>query len=125
MTFAYWMILIAALLPGLTVGVAKGAAGRKYDNAAPRAWAASLQGWMLRADWAQRNHFEALPGFAASVFVAELSHVAQSRIDLLAGVFIAARLVYTACYLANLATLRTLVWAVGFAAMITLFVSGA
>jgi uncharacterized MAPEG superfamily protein len=124
MTFAYWMILIATLLPGLTVGVAKGAAGRKYDNAAPRAWAENLQGWMRRADWAQRNHFEALPGFAASVFVAELSHVAQGRIDLLAGVFIAARLVYTACYLANLSTLRTLVWAVGFAAMIGLFIAG-
>jgi len=124
MTFAYCMILIATILPGLTVGVAKGAAGRKYDNSAPRAWAENLQGWMRRADWAQRNHFEALPGFAASVFVAELSHVPQGRIDLLAGVFIAARLVYTACYLANLATLRTLVWAVGFAAMIGLFTAG-
>jgi uncharacterized MAPEG superfamily protein len=125
MNFAYWMILIAAILPGLTVGVAKGAAGRKYDNAAPRAWAENLQGWMRRADWAQRNHFEALPGFAASVFVAELSHVPQGTIDLLAGLFIAARLVYTACYLANLATLRTLVWVVGFGTMIALFAAGA
>jgi uncharacterized MAPEG superfamily protein len=124
MTFAYWMILIATILPGLTVGVAKGAAGRKYDNSAPRAWADTLQGWMRRADWAQRNHFEALPGFAASVFVAELSHVPQTRIDLLAGIFIAARLAYTACYLANLATLRTLVWTLGFAAMIGLFTAG-
>ena len=124
MNFAYWMILIATILPGLTVGMAKGASGRKYDNAAPRAWAENLQGWMRRADWAQRNHFEALPGFAASVFVAELSHVPQGRIDLLAGIFIAARLVYTACYLANLSTLRTLVWAVGFAAMIGLFTVG-
>ncbi len=124
MTFAYWMILIATILPTLTVGVAKGAAGRKYDNSAPRAWAENLQGWMRRADWAQRNHFEALPGFAAGVFVAELSHVPQGRIDLLAGIFIAARLAYTACYLANLAGLRTLVWALGFAAMIGLFTAG-
>jgi uncharacterized MAPEG superfamily protein len=124
MHFAYWMILVAAFLPGATMGMAKGAAGKKYDNARPRAWAENLEGWMRRADWAQRNHFEAFPAFAAAVIVAELTQVPQARIDLLAGLFIAVRLVYTGLYLANQASLRTLVWLVGAGIIIALFVSG-
>ena len=124
MNFAYWMVLVAAFLPGLTMGTAKAAAGRKYDNAAPRAWAEKLSGWQRRAGWAQNNHFEAFPGFAAGVIIAELCHVPQPRIDLLAGIFIAARLVYTGVYLAGYASLRTLVWLVGAGAVVMLFVSG-
>src|SRR5258707_9047872 len=86
MTFAYWMLIAAAMLPYLTIALAKSAGG--IDNRAPRPSLESLSGWRQRADWAHRNHFEAFPAFAAAVFVAELTHAPQSRIDQLAGSFV-------------------------------------
>ena len=89
MTFAYWMLLVAALLPYFTVGLAKSGG---FDNHAPRPSLEGLRGWRRRAVWAHQNHFEAFPAFAAAVIVAELVHAPQSRIDLLAGIFVLLRL---------------------------------
>jgi uncharacterized MAPEG superfamily protein len=122
MTFAYWMLLAAAILPYVTIGLAKSAGG--IDNRAPRASLDGLVGWRRRADWAHRNHFEAFPAFAAAVFVAELTHAPQSRIDLLAGIFVLLRVIYTALYVADQATLRSIVWALGLITVIWLFVLG-
>src|ERR1700730_9928457 len=69
MTFAYWMLIAAAMLPYLTIALATSAS--VIDNRAPRPSLESLSGWRQRADWAHRNHFEAFPAFAAAVFVAE------------------------------------------------------
>ena len=121
MTFAYWMLLVAALLPYFTVVLAKSGGS---DNHAPRMGLEQLTGWRRRADWAHRNHFEAFPAFAAAVLVAELAHAPQGRIDLLAGIFVLLRLVYTALYLADLATLRSIAWSLGILAVISLFVLG-
>jgi len=125
MHFAYWMLLAAGMLPYLTIFAVKRAGGRSFDNSQPRAWMERLSGWQQRGDWAHRNHFEAFPLFAASVFVAELTGAPQSRIDLLAGVFIVIRIVYTLLYLANRATLRSVVWALGLVVTIWLFALGA
>ena len=121
MTFAYWMLLVAALLPYFTVGLAKSGG---FDNHTPRPSLESLTGWRRRADWAHRNHFEAFPAFVAAVIVAELAHAPQSRIDLLAGIFVLLRLIYTALYLADQAVLRSIVWSLGLLAVIWLFVLG-
>ncbi len=120
MHLAYWMVLVAALLPYLTVGGAK--AQRGYDNADPRAYLARLRGWRARADAAHRNHFEAFPAFAAAVIIAQLRQMPQHRIDLLAVAFVVIRLIYTGCYLADLAPVRSLVWAAGLACVVALFV---
>jgi uncharacterized MAPEG superfamily protein len=121
MTFAYWMLLVAALLPYVTIGVAKSGG---FDNHAPRPSLEGLTGWRRRAVWAHHNHFEAFPAFAAAVIVAELAHASQSRIDLLAGIFVFLRLIYTASYLADQATLRSIVWFLGLVVVIWLFVLG-
>jgi uncharacterized MAPEG superfamily protein len=121
MTFAYWMLLAAALMPYLTIALAKSAG---VDNRAPRPSLESLTGWRRRADWAHRNHFEAFPPFAAAVIVAELTHAPQTRIDLLAGIFVLLRLIYTALYLADQAALRSIVWSLGILTVIWLFVLG-
>src|SRR5471032_1070111 len=115
MTIANWCILVACLLPTATVGLAKIASARlpreaRYNNKRPREWSENLSGWQQRANAAQMNGFEALPLFLAAVILAQQSHVDQGRIDLLAMSFIALRLVYIGLYLANAATLRTLVW---------------
>lgn len=119
MQIAHVMVMAAVVLPGLTVGLAKFGGGT-YDNAKPRAWLGALEGWQARADWAHRNGFEALPGFAAGVILAEMAHAPQATIDTTAMVFIAARVAYTAVYIANLATIRTLVWTVGLACTLRL-----
>lgn len=48
-------------------------------------------------------------------------HLDQGRIDLLALVFIALRVIFIGLYLADQATLRSLVWALGVATSIALF----
>lgn len=121
MTLAYWCILIAGVLPAATVAIAKFGA-HDFDNAEPRDWLARQQGFRRRADVAHRNHFEAFPFFAAGVLVAQLCQVPQTRIDMLAGTFIVLRLIYTALYLGNRATLRSLCWALAYLCVIAFFV---
>ena len=124
MHFAYWMLLVAAMLPYLTIAFVKRAGGRRFDNHKPRAWMEQLTGWQQRGDWAHRNHFEAFPMFLAAIFVAEMAGAPQGRIDALAAIFVALRIVYTALYLANLATLRSIVWGLGLVVAIWIFVLG-
>jgi uncharacterized MAPEG superfamily protein len=119
MNFAYWMILAAAFLPYLTIVLAKVQGG--IDNRAPRRDLGRLTGWRQRAEWAHRNHFEAFPAFAAAIIVAELAHMPQSRIDLLAGAFVLLRLVYTAMYVADWSTLRSIAWSLGLVCVLGLF----
>ncbi len=96
-----------------------------FDNHNPRQWLAGLQGWQARANAAQQNSFEALPIFIAGVLIAERAQPAlQARIDLLALLFIAARVGYIAAYVADRASLRSVFWAVGLGASIALFFMG-
>jgi uncharacterized MAPEG superfamily protein len=122
MTFAYWMLLVAALMPYFAVALAKSGG---FDNRAPRPSLENLTGWRRRAEWAHRNHFEVFPIFAAAVFVAELTHAPQVRIDLLAGIFVLLRVVYTALYIGDKAALRSIVWLLAMISVIWLFVLGA
>lgn len=94
-----------------------------YDNKDPRAWLAKQEGIRARADAAQHNGFEAFALFAAAVLVAHAVHGQQHRVDQLAMVFIAARLVYLPVYLKGWGTARTLVWASGMVATISIFLA--
>ena len=114
------MILVAILLPVLTTGLAKwGVSG--MDNHQPRVWQDTLVGWRRRADWAHRNHFEALPGFAAAVLVATMAHAPVVPLNALAGVWVFFRVAYTVCYITDRATLRSVMWAGAFFCVIVLF----
>lgn len=123
MLFAYWMVLIAALLPYSIVAFAKSAPG--YDNHAPRAYLATLTGAKRRAEWAHQNHFEAFPPFAAGVVIASLAGVPHPVLNALAGGFVAARILYTAVYLADRAALRSMLFMIGLFCVIGLFVAAA
>ncbi|MCA0394170.1 MAG: MAPEG family protein [Proteobacteria bacterium] len=123
---AYWCILIAALLPYVWVFVAKSGAP-KYNNRLPRAWL-EKQGdnyKVQRAHAAHLNAFEAFAPFAAGVVLAQLAGVDPGRIALLAVVFIAARVLHGIFYVADVALMRSLVWAVGFACVVALLVQAA
>ena len=123
MTFAYWCVLVAALLPYAAVFPAK--ARKDFDNREPRPWEQRLTGWRARGYWAHLNTFEAFPPFAAAVIIAHLAHAPQLRIDWLAATFVVARVAYVVCYYTDLATLRSLVWTVGLASMVGLFLIAA
>lgn len=125
MTTAHWCLLAAALLPIACAWIAKAGAFGLRDNAAPRAWAARQSGWRARALAAQANGFEALPLFVAAVLVAHQAQAPQGRVDTFALAFIAARLAYIACYLADRPTLRSTAWTIGVACCVVLFVVSA
>ncbi|MFM8749333.1 MAPEG family protein [Rhabdaerophilum sp.] len=120
MAFSFWMLLVAGLLPYITVGFAKFSA-RGYDNHHPRQWAAGLQGRQARAYAAHQNHFEFFPFFAAAVIIAELRTGGSSSVNLLAMTAMGARIAYTAFYLTDRATLRSICWIIGMLCIIALF----
>jgi uncharacterized MAPEG superfamily protein len=123
MTIAFWCVLLAALAPYLTIAPAK--VREDFDNNAPRAWEARLDGWRARLHAAHLNGFEAFPPFAAGVIIAQLARAPQTRIDALAVAFVAARLLYAWLYYADQASLRSVVWSAGFLCVIGLFVVAA
>jgi uncharacterized MAPEG superfamily protein len=124
MTLALWMVLLAGLMPYLTVGFAKFSGGR-YDNNHPRQWAAGLEGFRARAYAAHQNHFEFFPFFAAAVIIAEMKTGGSGLMNGLAIAAIAARIAYTFCYLKNHANLRSLCWFIGILCITGLFVLAA
>lgn len=116
-------VLVAGLMPYLWTGTAK-ALGRRYNNADVRTWQAGLSGMALRAHGAHLNSFEAFPLFAVAVIVAQLTGAEQSRVDALALAFIGLRLLYAIAYLADKATLRSLLWFAGMVCVVLIFLSG-
>jgi uncharacterized MAPEG superfamily protein len=129
-TVAYWCVLIAALLPYACAYLAKfRGLGRPrsqggFDNADPRGWLARQQGWQARANAAQANSFEALPFFIGAVIIAHQLGAPQTRLDILAVLFVTLRMIYIAMYVAGLPTTRSAIWALAFLVNIGIFVSG-
>jgi uncharacterized MAPEG superfamily protein len=129
-TLAYGCVLVAALLPILCAGIAKwGLFGKPrreggYDNHNPRAWLARQTDWRARANAAQANSFESLPFFIGAVIIAHQLHAPQTRLDILAFLFIFTRLVYILMYLADMATARSLAWVVALGLNIAILLSG-
>ncbi len=123
MSIALWCVLIAGLLPYVATAVTK-IGGRNYDNNNPRSWLARQEGFRARAHAAHQNSWEAFALFTAAVLVSRAAHGALPRVDTLAMVFIGARLVYIPMYVAGWGALRSLVWAVGFACTVWIFLAG-
>ena len=123
MTFAYWCVLLVALLPIIWVGIAKSGADG-YDNHKPRVFLAGLKDWPQRANWAQANAYEAFPPFAAGVIIAHMVGADQMIVDVLAGVFLILRVLHGVFYIQDKATLRSLVWSMSFMCIIGLFLAG-
>ena len=120
MTIAYTCLLFMGLFPYVAAGIAKkGFEG--YDNGMPRQWLAKQTGFRARANAAQANLFESLPLFFAAVIIAQIANAPQARIDLLALGFVAARIAYLICYVANWPTARSIVWLLGLICVVTLF----
>ena len=117
MTIAYWCVLLAAVMPILTVVFAK-FGHPNFDNSEPRTWLEKQSGLRRRADHAHRNHFEAFPFFAVSVIISQQLHAAQNIINILAVVFIVTRVAYTIFYLKNFPILRSITWLIAFLSIV-------
>lgn len=114
MTVAECCVFGAVLLYLLTVAPAKAIGFRDFNNAAPRDpafYAHPLRGRVLGA---HLNGIETFPFFAAAVLLAEFRASPQHTIDGLAVAFLLIRLAFVLAYLANWASLRTILWNVGF-----------
>ena len=121
MNWTYFSLLIAGALPVACAGIAK-FGFQNYDNHNPRAWLAKQTGFRARANAAQSNSFEAIPFFAAGVLLALLTGVDHDKIDALSIGFIVARFAYIACYVMDKATLRSIVWSIGYGCVVALYV---
>jgi len=109
-----YLILIACLLPYVFTMIAKKTAGFKArDNQNPREFLAKTDGLAARAHAVQQNSFESLPLFIAAILMAEYMVVNQSVIMTLGIAYLLLRIAYGICYLANWATLRSIVWLLG------------
>ena len=129
-TVALWCVFVAALLPIGCAGVAKaGMFGKPrreggYDNENPRVWLARQKDWRARANAAQANSFEAFPFFAAAVIIAHQLGAAQGPLDALAFLFVVLRLVYIMMYVADSATIRSIIWVLALAVNIGIMFVG-
>ncbi len=129
-TFAYWCVLVAAVLPIICAGIAKYGTFDKprrdggFDNHNPRAWLARQTDWRARADAAQANTFEALPFFFAAVIIAHQLQARQALVDILAFMFVVLRIAYVLMYIADMAKTRSSVWTVALVVNIFILFSG-
>ena len=129
MTVAYWCVLLAALLPYACAYLAKYRGFGKprsqggFDNDDPRGWLARQKGWQARANAAQANSFEALPFFIGAVIIAHQLGAGQTRLDILAVLFVFLRIMYVVMYVGGLGTARSAIWAVAFLINVVIFLS--
>jgi len=91
------------------------------DNQHPRAQQAKMEGPGARAIAAQHNTWEALAFYSMVILVAFASGVDLYSLTVPALIFLGARLLHAIFYLANLATLRTIAFSVGFFDCIYIF----
>jgi uncharacterized MAPEG superfamily protein len=108
-------------VPRIAAFVAQARQPGGYDNRAPRDQQARLEGWGKRAQAAHANAFEAFAPFAAAVLVAHVAHADAAWSANLAVLFVVARTLYPLAYLADKATVRSVIWLTGLGATTGLF----
>jgi uncharacterized MAPEG superfamily protein len=124
LTWAYWCVLIAALLPYMSSYIAKAGAFGVRDNEKPREWAGRQSGWRARAYASQVNGFEGLPFFIGAVVIAHQLGAAQYQIDSLAAAYVVLRIFYIALYIGGIGSARSAVWALAFLVNIAILFAG-
>ncbi len=116
-----YIILAACLLPYAFTMIAKLSGGFTLrDNQNPREFLAKTSGLAARANAVQQNSFESLPLFLTSVLMAEYLVTPAVITYYLSIAYLVLRLLYGLAYLANLATLRSILWLLSMACPILL-----
>jgi uncharacterized MAPEG superfamily protein len=91
-----------------------------YNNRYPRRQQSELEGFGARALGAHLNSFESLIVFSAAVLLAIATNHVTKEIELLAMIHVVARVLFILAYWYNQATLRSIVWLVGFVCSISI-----
>lgn len=118
MTFAFWCVLVAALLPYVPFGLTS----RVLDPNQPRKGVANLEGVAARAYGAHLNAFEAFPPFAAAVIISHIVEGSSSLVNWLALLFIIARVAHMGFYLADRQPPRSASFFAGLIVTILIFI---
>ncbi len=123
MTFAYWCVVIAMVLPWICAAYAKkkgGFAGQ--DNHNPREFLEHTQGAAKRANAAQQNGYEIFAPFAAAVIIANITGNADSFwIGTWAFLFVLSRIAFIYCYIKDLSSMRSIAWGLGLLCILILY----
>ena len=112
MSILIWVLFAALLLPYIAkvpVAIAMNKQG-KYDNSHPRSQQNELTGFGARALAAHQNAFESLVIFTPAILLPIATNNTSNVIQQLAITYIVSRLIYNVLYLANISTLRSIIW---------------
>lgn len=120
MTIAFWCVFVAAMLPYVPFQFVRG-----LDARNTRAGVKELSGLSARAHAAHLNAFEAFPPFAAAVVISHLALGANVWSNILATLFIVARLAHMGYYLADRQPPRSAAFSIGVLLIIAIFVHAA
>lgn len=126
----YWCVLVAALLPIGSAGIAKWGTFLKprreggFDNHHPRTWLNEQTGFRARANAAQTNGFEQLPFFVGAVVAAQQMGGHPRLVALLALAYVVLRVGFVAAYLGDRASLRSVIWALALLVNIAILFAG-
>ena len=115
---AYLGIIYLTRFP---VVMAQRADPKGYDNHHPRDQQGRLVGWGRRAQAAHQNGFEMFAPFAAGVLIAHVTGCDPRWMSYLSLGFVGSRVLYPILYIADLPSMRSLVWMVGFACAVALY----
>lgn len=116
-------VFVAAFLiyfPYMAVAYARFQVG--MDFGAPRAMFDRLPDYGKRATWAHQNSIETFAPYAAAALAAYLTGATTPAAGWAAIAFVVARVLFSVAYIANVPPLRSLMFGVGQAAMLTLFI---
>lgn len=98
--------------------------GSGYDNHLPRQQQSRLTGLGARALAAHQNGFEAFGMFVAALFIAVQAGTDPIWLNRLALVHVVARVIYTVLYWLDWASLRTLMWSIGYLSLLAMALLG-
>ena len=127
MSVVLWCLLIAVAIPYVLAGIGGYLRTKQFgtlDNNNPRQQAQQATGAAARAVAAQQNAWEALAVFTAAVVSAFVTQADAGTASTLAMAWVAFRVLHAVFYLADLATLRSLVFVGALVCAVWLFVLG-
>jgi len=109
-------------VPKIPLSMAMARQPEGYDNAHPRDQQAKLTGWGRRAAAAHANGFESFPAFAAGVLASHVTQSSPQWATIFALAYVVSRAIYAFVYVSGMATVRSLVWTIGFASSLALMI---
>ena len=119
-------LALAALLQAIQIGLAAAVmnsdVGAKW-NAGPRDTQPEFSAMTGRLRRAVNNHFEGLILFTLAVVVVTLGNQSSPVTQYAAYIYLAARVFYVPAYVLGWVPGRTVIWAVGFIASLTMLVA--